>query len=151
MKCPIFCACEKVVFDKNETASLISVLQNVDVRVPVTPPEYATLPKEWFIFTRWDVSDSEPGKIFEQVWQVLWPDGEKFVEHRAPLNATSEKRDDDVRQGYFQLASFPFGQQGKMRLLTWLDFDGQRVSEIEESGFWVQHHLLPVSTEHSVA
>lgn len=151
MKFLALCPCEKVVFDKRDAPSLIVIMQAVEVAFQaiggqsVQPdtkiPEDAVLPKEWFVYSRWESSAEDVGKNFEQVWQIYWPSGEKFVEHRFTLKPI--KQNDDIQQSYIQMVGFPSGQAGKLRISTWLDCGGQRITDIIECSLLVKHAPLP--------
>jgi len=143
MKFLALCPCEKIIFDKRETPSLITLIQNVEISIvqeaesSVEFPLNAVVPKEWFIYTRWQSSDEDVGKNFEQVFQVNWPDGEKFIEQRVQLKPIV--KDDDLQQSSLQLMGFPAGQPGLIEIATWLDSDGHRMSDIIKCTVRVKH------------
>ena len=83
----------------------------------------------------WMPSGEDVGKDFEQVYQVYWPDGEKFVENRLEFT----QPDETVQQVTLGVIGFPVGQVGKLRIVTWLDHHGHRVSDLIEAGINVKH------------
>src|SRR5437879_5919714 len=98
MKCHAFCACNKIVIDKDGAHSLIEIMLNAEVRLTEVPlgatvspgavaagipiPQNAVAPTKWWLYTQWEPSPRDVGKTFEQVFQVYWPQGEKFAENR---------------------------------------------------------------------
>jgi hypothetical protein len=64
----LFAACEKAMVDQNNVASLMSLLEEINVQVPpgVVPPANAMAPMAWTIFSLWERTPADQGKIFEQ-------------------------------------------------------------------------------------
>ncbi len=143
MKLLAICPCEKVIFDKRDVPSLITLIQNIELGMNQADgtsadiPRNAVFPKEWFIYTRWQSFDEDVGKNFEQVFQVFWPDGEKFVEQRVTLKPIV--KDDDIQQSSLQLGGLPGGQVGLVDILTWLDSEGSRVTDIAKCSVRIKH------------
>jgi hypothetical protein len=133
MRLLVLCPCERVIFDKRETPSLISLIQNMDVAFELTAegqkidPKKIVFPKEWVLYSRWESSGEDVGKIFEQTWQIHWPDGEKFAEHKMMLKPVTQG--DNINQSYVQLSGLP-GQPGVIKISTWLSHESQQVSEV---------------------
>jgi hypothetical protein len=92
----------------------------------------------------WIPSPEDVGEQFEQVYQIYWPDGEKFSETRTGFPPT----DETVQQVTFGFYGLPVGQPGKVRIVTWLDKKGHRVTDIIETSIRIKH--LPVQTVASV-
>jgi len=134
------CACDKIVIDKLGAHSLISVMSNADISIvpaPGTPeqiPPNAVTPREWWIFSMWEPSSEEAGKEFEQVFQVYWPNKEKLLEGRLGF-----KPDERVQYTSYSVLGFPVGQQGKVRIVTWVEQQGSRITDIFDYHITVRH------------
>jgi hypothetical protein len=148
MKCVALLTCEKVVIDKNGAHSLINVMITAAVTAEVTGPQQAdqhpqqiavpsnaVIPVTWWIYTLWNPSSEDVGKAFEQVYQVFWPNGDKLAESTLPFT----QQNDQMQQTSFHIGGFPVGQQGKVRIVTWLHLDGVRTSEIIETYILMSH------------
>jgi hypothetical protein len=98
-------------------------------------PRNALAPAQWSVFSMWIPSSEDVGEKFEQVYQVYWPDGEKFSENRFEFT----QPDETVQQVTFTFYGLPVGQPGKLRIVTWLDNKGHRVSDIVETSIDVKH------------
>jgi hypothetical protein len=143
MKLLALCACDKVIIDKNGAHSLVTLLLKVDVFLPAQVqgqqvaqeiPQNAVIPKEWFIFTMWVPDDEDTGKSFEEAYQIFWPNGEKFGEHRIPF-----KFEDGVQQISFAMLGFPIGQVGNLKIITWVEQNGRPVTSPAEYLILIRH------------
>jgi hypothetical protein len=150
MKCHAFCACNKIIIDKDGAHSIIEVMLNAEVKMTIATslegpqiqakiPPNALAPSMWWLYTQWEPSAEDVGQELEQVFQVYWPNGEKFTENRLRF----KQQDDRMNQTSFYYGGFPVGQQGKLRLVTWIDREGQRVSEVNESFVLIKHTHVP--------
>ena len=137
-------ACEKVIIDNKNAHSLIEIMTNADIQAVVSPevdpqqammPANAVLPKEWFIFSIWQQSDAEIGKSFEQVVQVYWPNNEKFVEGRLSFRPVDAK----AQYNSIRLLGFPAGQEGKIKVLTWVEHEHSRITEVFDYFITIKH------------
>jgi hypothetical protein len=153
MKCIALLACEKLIIDKEGAHSIINVMISASLslqqreglegppeNVPV--PKDAVLPTQWFLYSVWDPSPNDVGISFEQVYQVYWPNGEKLAERRLQKFIP---KDDTMMQTSFFFLGLPVGQEGKVRVKTWLDSDGHRVSDIIETAVRITHSKLATS------
>src|SRR5208282_3120547 len=129
MRPQALCTCEKVIVDKREVHSLINLIHNVEIEASADMPKNAVGPNQWCIFTMWVPSSEDVGRKFEQAYQVYWPDGGKFFEGRFEFTQENE----EIQQITFGLIGFPVGQPGRLRIITWLDRDGHRISDILET------------------
>lgn len=144
MKFLALCTCERVIIDKQGAHSLINLMLNAELQTsPEQVPRNAVAPTQWFIYTMWTPSAEDVGKRFEQVYQVYWPDGEKFTENRMEFT----QPDESVQQVTFGFYGLPVGQAGKLRIVTWLDQEGgHRVTDIVETSIRVKHLPLQAAT-----
>jgi hypothetical protein len=138
MKFLAFFACEKVIIDKNGAHSFINMMLNVEIQIPPQNPQQippnAVTPQMWFLFSLWAPSPEEVGKTFEQVFQIYWPNGDKFHEARLQF-----KPDENYQQTSLGLNGLPVGQAGLLRLVTWVEDHGQRISDIVEYHTRIKH------------
>jgi hypothetical protein len=145
MKCTALVPCEKIIIDKDGAHSLINVMLNAAIAVQrqeggkpaeqTEVPRNAVMPHQWWIYSLWRPSPEDVGASFEQVYQVYWPDGEKFAETRLAF----EQKDATVQQTSFYFLGFPVGQEGQLRIVSWLDRGGHRVSDINEAWVRLEH------------
>jgi hypothetical protein len=145
MKCTAVLTCEKIIIDKEGAHSIINVMLNAELVMqriePAQAPEQTAIPKDavapivWWVYTVWHPSSEDIGKTFEQVYQTYWPNGEKFMESRMDV----VMRDDGPMQTTFHIGGLPAGQVGKLKILTWLDHQGHRASEISEAYITIKH------------
>jgi len=157
MKCHAFVACNKIIIDKDGAHSIIEIMLNAEIRAVRTAvvgnnnsttieiPPNAVSPQVWWLYTQWEPSSQDVGEDFEQVFQVYWPNGDKFAETRLQFN----QKDDKMNQTSFFFGGFPLGQEGKLRLLTWLDHHGHS-SEVIESFVMIKHVRIPASQQQGV-
>src|SRR5262249_26281326 len=101
-------------------------------------PQNAVLPKEWYIFSAWEPLQDEMGAQFEQVFQIFWPNGEKFSEARSVFKVS-----DSWQYNTLQLMGFPVGQEGNLRVVTWIDNAGQPISDLVECRVRIHHGPAP--------
>jgi hypothetical protein len=71
-----FVACERVILDTEGLASLIRVIESVEVTVPkeVELPPGISAPKEWSTISIWSLDRSETG-LYEQQTEMVTGDG----------------------------------------------------------------------------
>lgn len=149
MKCTALLPCEKIIIDKDGAHSIINVMQNAAVVLQkkeldgiteqLAVPVNAVMQMTWWIFSVWLPSSSDVGRSFEQVYQLYWPNGDKFVENRLAFT----QKDDRSQQTNFYYIGFPVGQIGDVRIVSWLDSDGQRVTDITETKVRIDHSNSP--------
>lgn len=145
MKCHALLPCERVIIDKEGAHSIINVMVNAEVSMdvvgPNSAPQRVPIPPNavtgtmWWIYTLWEPSADDVGKSFEQVYQIYWPNGDKVLESRLSFT----QKDDAMNQTTFYIAGFPVGQPGKVRISTWLDSQGHRVSELADVFVNIKH------------
>src|SRR2546426_656904 len=126
-KLHIFAVCEKVIMDENKNASLIVLIENINVAPGQEKiPRDAVTPKEWAIFTQWVLSEEEQDKPFVQIMQALWPDGTEFNKTSHPLPTQKVA----VKQLNMGVVGMPVGQEGKITLKLWLELESSPVTEV---------------------
>jgi hypothetical protein len=135
--------CEKVIIDGRGAPSIITIMQNAHIDTipgaePQAIPPNAVMPKEWYFFSSWFPSSDEVGKNFEQVYQVYWPNGEKFSEARSEFTVQ-----DETQYNTLYMQGLPVGQQGDVKIVTWLDHNGHKVSELVERILRIKYGPAP--------
>ena len=76
---------------------------------------------------------------------MYWPNGEKFAATKLPF----VQNDDLMNQTSFYFGGFPVGQQGRLRLLTWLNRGG-KTSEVIETFVSVKHTPIPNAAQEGI-
>ena len=148
MKSTALLACEKIIIEKEGTHSIINVMLRLNVSLEqqasseceesMPIPAKAVLPSQWWIYTVWVPSADNIGETFEQVYQLFWPNGEKYAETRLqPFT----QNDESPQQTTFFFIGLPIGQEGRMRIVTWLDSNGHCVTEICETFLEIRHGI----------
>ena len=146
MKCVALLLCDKVIIDKGGAHSLINLMTAAYISAetgnppsPVVLPSNAVSPQAWWIYTQWLVSDEDIGKRFEQHYEVFWPNGDKFASSKLEF----AQPNDQTQQTTFFIVGMPVGQQGNVRVVTWLESDGRRVTEQIQALLKINHGEPP--------
>ncbi len=126
---PYVCvACEKVVLGKDDVASLIGLFSKLMIEVPsgTEIPSNAVTPKEWCVFSIWDIDPGDELKELFLCTKILYPDGSQF----ANVVKTKMKMEPKRRvQNVVQVPGFPIGQMGDYTILTWIEENEKPVVE----------------------
>lgn len=135
----VFVMCEKVITDQAGVVSLIGLFHKITAR-PLAgadaPPPNAVIPKEWAIFTLWEVDPSEYGKKYQQAFQTVYPDGTNFgLETRVPITPEQGKR---MLQCVALSTAMPISQNGLYTIKTWLEEDGKKIAEPTPISFEIE-------------
>jgi len=140
-----FVVCEKVIIDKKDTPSLITIVQNVELGIlpgveKVEIPPGAVVPFGWTIFTIWLGSADEAGKTFHQkIETILEKDQDKNPFPRADLPFV-------VKEGLNYNTNTVFGfpaSIGTLKVKMWLEAeDGKAASE---------NYYYPINVKYSEA
>lgn len=123
MKLLTLLACEKVLFDQEQNASLISVFQNINIELRGDVPEQAIAPQPWTLFSIWDRDPEDVGKRFRQVFQLSAPD-DKPLPLKGQLDFDVK---DELAVNYVKVVGFPVGREGAVTIKTWLESLGGEV------------------------
>ena len=86
----IFTACEKVIIDRNELISLISIIEKLEVTLPagLQIPPHSAFPMRWQSFSMWSMDRSEVGQ-YEQKTDVLVVESGDIAMHTEPIRLES--------------------------------------------------------------
>lgn len=151
MNCLALLTCEKVIIDK-EGAPSLNVMTSAKIKVQAAEdgkieerfqvPANAMMPLQWFIYTRWNPAQEDIGKDFEQVYQIFWPNGEKLSEYSLPFKQTNDK----VQRTSYSIVGFRVRQKGTLKVITWLNSEGQRISSEAETYMYIEHEPVSANT-----
>ena len=125
----VFAVCEKVILDAQGTASLIALFNKVEAQLVSSAdplPANAVAPFPWAIFTSWEMEPDDAEKKFLQVFEILFPDGSTFQEHRVEFVTPKGKTHHQIEARF---TAFPIGQQGQYTVTMRLEQDGVKVFE----------------------
>jgi hypothetical protein len=122
--------CTNVLIDMQYGASLISIFHGITFTLPegTERPTNAVMPKEWAIYSKWNLEPEEYGKNYTSNIKIYWPDGTLFSE--ATLDAVQPTKDGMAFIN--RMNGFPVGQDGKLRILQTLESDGITIARSEE-------------------
>jgi hypothetical protein len=125
MKLLMASPCQTVLIDAELGHSLIAVFHHIAMKVPAEAeiPPNALIPREWAIFSKWQVEPEDTGQNFIQVSQVFWPDGTLLVENR--VNAVP--RSDRYMAFVVKNQAFPIGQNGEIKIVLWIESEGEKI------------------------
>lgn len=117
--------CDRILQDPTQGVSLINVFHGLMFKIPegIDLPKDAVMPKEWTIFSKWELGPEEVGKDYISRVQIFWPDGTEFL--KSSLTAMQPTRDGMSFTN--QMNTFPVGQAGKLRVVQTLESDGVTV------------------------
>jgi hypothetical protein len=139
----IFAICEKVVIDKEEKASLISLFNTISAQILPTNkdiPPNAVVAKEWWAFTSWEIEPGDIGKEYRQMLQLLYPNGEPFG---TPMGVSFSPQSGKTHQQVtVNGMGFPIGQEGSYTLKMWLEYVGSTIFESAPIIVNVNHQRL---------
>lgn len=133
---PYVCvACEKVILEQppegsppgtSGVATLVSLFSKMIISVPAGTeiPPNAVAPKEWAVFSLWDVEPGDEHRNYILCTQVSFPDKSQFGElNKSPINVKPNTRS----QMTIRIPGFPVGRPGPHIVSTWVEENGQKV------------------------
>jgi hypothetical protein len=105
----LFVPCQKVIVDEREhSASLISVMEQLTVNVTSPVPANAQIPFNWTIVTLWTKTPDDEEKTFEQRTEVILPDGSTFLSAVVSFNLSKQSHRNIV-----DIFGYPISQEGQ--------------------------------------
>jgi hypothetical protein len=138
-----FIVCEKIIIDQQQKPTLISLFQAITALVP----EGQTMPKDtigatpWAIFCEWFFDRNELAKSFEQVVEVLFPDGSPApIRGRLILKEISQ---DQGTRAYVNMFGMPMAQTGFVTVNVWIESNAERVTDIFSYRIKIDHTKEP--------
>lgn len=111
--------CEKVLIDQSNTSSLISIMEEVTVRVipgGQRPPANAIIPMQWAVLSLWEqTSGYDSGRTFEQRTALVSATGQHLIEAIGEFTfATPRFRMTN------QFVGMPISEPGQHRVKVWI-------------------------------
>lgn len=150
MKCTALLPCERVIIDKEGSHSIINVMLTAGISLQVTAaesdgpkdtdiPTNAIAPLVWWIYTVWHPSTDDVGKNFEQHFRVFWPNDETFFESKMSFLIANM----EAMQTTFHVGGLPAGQTGAVKIITWVERDGEKCTPASEAYIDIVHRKPP--------
>jgi hypothetical protein len=115
-----FVACEKVIIGQDSVSSLIALFSKVILNIPVGTeiPKNAIAPKEWSIFSMWNLDPGDEARDCTLCTEILYPDKTPF--HPIPKSKMKLEAGKKSQVG-IQVSGFPVGQEGPYTVRTWIE------------------------------
>src|SRR5271166_191057 len=135
-----FLVCEKIILDQQSKPTLIAVYQSISAFVP----EGQDVPKDtiggmaWAIFCEWFFAEDELSKRFEEVVEVMLPDGSPSP-IRGRLAFTGLAKDRQGTRAYVNLFGMPIAQTGFLAVNVWIESEGIKVTDVFTYHIKVEH------------
>jgi hypothetical protein len=137
---PYVCvACERVILEQapegsppgtSGVPSLIGLFNRIIAIVPPVGQETlkiapnAAVPKEWAVFSAWDVEPDDEERKYTVCTQIVYPDQTPFgAISKVPLKIEPRKRSQNI----LRVFGFPIGQAGFYKVQTWIEENEERV------------------------
>jgi hypothetical protein len=136
--------CERIIEDKQSKPTCVSIFQTVRVAGPTDMgvPKETIAAMQWAVFCEWFLSAEDRAKKFDQVLEVLLPDGSASpIRGRLPLSEVGEP-DLGVR-AYIYMFGIPVSQVGLLSVTVWLESNGERVTDIYSYPVKIEHIIGP--------
>jgi hypothetical protein len=135
----LFAPCEKVIVDQDNVVSLISILQEANVQLTSAdaPPENASAPMQWAIFTFWKKDDGDGANTFEQRAALASASGAILLESVATLELMLP-----FQRVVHLITGLPVGTAGKHAIKLWLR------QKADPPGEWKEVASFPLTINH---
>jgi len=148
-KLQAFLLCEKIIVDKQETPTLVGIIQKVTAQLtPGTEstavPANAMAPMAWAIYAVWEFDAAEDGRALRQKTQVILPDQSAPPELKGELPFVAKT---GLNNNYINIFGFPIGQTGLLKVKTWLETsEGQVITPEYYYPVFAEHKLTPLGS-----
>jgi hypothetical protein len=138
---PYVCvACERVIIEQavagsppgaSGVPSLIGLFNKIIAVASFTTgseiqeiPSNAVAPREWAVFSAWDIEPGDEERKFMVCTQIFYPDDSPFgPTSKIPLKVDAGKRSQNV----LRITGFPIGQVGFYKVRTWIEENDREV------------------------
>jgi hypothetical protein len=148
-----FLVCEKVVIDQQQKPTLISLFQALAAFVP----EGQSMPKDaiggtaWSVFCEWFFSDEEATRSYDQVIEVMLPDGSPSP-IKGRLTFKEIAKDQQGTRAYINMFGMPIAQVGILDVNVWIELNNEKVTDTFTYRIKIEHTKQPPTpTDISVA
>jgi hypothetical protein len=132
---------EKILNDPKAGGSLIGIFYELSLAFPggEPPPKNAVIPRDWVLYSAWKLDESDTSGIsYTLRTEVYWPDGQLFVSSGLPADPANIK---DYAIFHLAIQGLPIGQEGDLRIVTWLEQDEKVVSQEKVATVSLSHNL----------
>jgi hypothetical protein len=132
--------CEKVIQDQLGKPTLISLFQKISSVVPDGQqiPKGALAAIHWSAFSEWFFTKEELTKQWEQVLEVMLPDGSpSAIRGRLPLKELAP-----LGQGsrsFINMMGIPVYLAGPLTINTWLEHNSERITDVFSYVIMIEH------------
>jgi hypothetical protein len=136
--------CEKIIQDQLGKPTLIALFQKISAMVPdgQEMPKEAIAATNWAVFSEWFFTVDELSKTFDQVFEVLLPDGSpSVIKGRATIKQLSP-----LGQGtrvFVNITGIPIFQAGVLIANVWLECGSDRVTDTFSYPIQIEHTNKP--------
>jgi hypothetical protein len=138
---PYICvACERVLIEQavpgssagaSGVPSLIGLFSKIIAVASFTTgseiqeiPHNAVVPKDWAIFSQWDIEPGDEKRQFVICTQIFYPDESPFgPTSKIPLKIEAKAKSQNV----IRISGFPIGQAGFYKVRTWIEENDREV------------------------
>ncbi|SRR6266481_3842949 len=136
--------CEKIIQDQLGKPTLIALFQKMSAVVPEGQemPKDAIAGTAWSAFSEWFFTEDELDKKFEQVLEVVMPDGSPSpIRGRLPL--TQLGKDGLGSRCYVNMIGVPVSKVGFLSVNVWLVSNSERVTDVFSYLIQIEHLKEP--------
>ncbi len=134
--------CEKILTDAIGKPTLISIFQKMSAVVPEGQemPNSTLAGAPWSVFSEWFFTADEATRSFEQVFEVIMPDGTPSpIKGRVTLKEISKEKQLGNRC-FINVFGFPISQVGFVTMNVWLESNSERVTDVFSAYVEVEHN-----------
>jgi hypothetical protein len=137
-----FLPCDRVILSQDLTVSLITLIENVNISIPVGEavglPDEAGVPKEWNVISSFEWEDLDAGKTYEQRVYLVLSNGRVAVDIVASISSEPGKK---RSRNIVKLLGFPVAPMGDAALRLAIREVGQEGwQEISEYTIGIIHN-----------
>lgn len=138
----IFAACEKAILGKDDVASLIALFTKIIVNIPegTEIPKNAVVPKDWAIFSMWNIGPEDANREYFICTEIVYPDKTPFSALPKTKMVLEPSKKSQVA---FQVQGFPIGQEGPYTVRTWIEEGTRTIAGPIEFNLEVEIKRLP--------
>lgn len=132
--------CEKIIVDQAQKPTLIALFQKMSAIVPEgqVVPKNTVAGASWSVFSEWFLTDSELTNQYEQVLEVVLPDGSTSpIKGRLALKEVA--KDGMGTRTFINLFGMPIEMPGFVTVNVWLEVGSERVTDVFGYKIQVDH------------
>ncbi len=140
--------CEKIIIDQQNKPTLVSLFQSLTALLP----EGQAMPNDtisgtpWSIFCEWFFTEEELSGNFEQVVEVMLPDGSPSpIRGRLPFKELA--KNGEGTRAYVNMFGVPIAQTGSLAINVWLESGGRKITDVFTYHLKIEHSKQPPSTD----